>query len=461
VDEIELAEKNGGARTIFCLPPGSAKSTYLSKLFPPYFLRKPNRVILGASYKKELIEGFGNDSRNLVDLHSKVLGYTLDPKRRASGDWYTSNGGHYFCAGTDGGVAGYRADLAFIDDPIGKDQDAKSESFREKLWLWFWNDFIPRLKPNGSVFILANRRHEDDLVGRLISRYPADWKLIKVPLIVETPEQAASDPLGRKIGDYLWPEYFDAKKLEDARRSPDFSGLHQQDPTPASGGHIKEEWLVPYHSVDDLPTNLKNYVGSDHALTTREENDRNCLIPAGVDERGDIWVYPDVYWEQCLTNKLVDEILNMAKRRQPINWWAESEHIEKAIRPFLHQRMMDEKVFFVMTPLNSSKDLAARSVSICGMMQMHKVHFPVFAHWWPQAKDEMLRFPLGKHDDFLAALSELGRGLTDMARPTPPRAEVDAIAQLNANKFRPTFGWLKEMAKRQESAATRPKYGDR
>jgi predicted phage terminase large subunit-like protein len=432
------------------MPPGSAKSFYISVSFPPWFLaQQPNQCILACSYAKDLIQGFGRDARNLILSHGEILGYSIAPWSKAADDWQTTNGGRYFCAGLTAGIAGHRADVGFIDDPIGKEEDAGSLDFRDKLWSSFWNDFMPRLKPGGSVIIVANRRHEDDLVGRLISRYPNDWELIKMPLVIETPEQEASDRLGRKIGDRLWPEWFDEQFVADARKSPMFSGLHQQDPSPPGGELIKSEWITPYHQPDQVPKNLRIYVGSDHALTEKASNDMNCLIPVGVDSSDNIWILPDVWWKRSDTGDLVEAMLDMGQRRQPVNWFAENEHINKAIGPFLRKRMTERNVFFPITGLTSSRDLVARSTSIRGRMQNGKVFFPSFTTWFNSAKHEMLSFPKGIHDDFVAALAEIGRGLDSMTKGSPEHIGPTVPRRVAPTVF--SLEWLKASDARNRS----------
>lgn len=459
LNELEKVERGETNRLIVCMPPGSAKSTYISKQFPPWFLaRRANRSILACSYAYELIEGFGRNARNLIELHGTELGIALRKDSKAAGEWETTNGGRYFCAGVNAGIAGHRADCAFIDDPIGSDQDARSQTYRDHLWKWFWDDFIPRLKPGGAVVIIANRRHEDDLVGRLISAYPADWKVIKLPLVIDTEEQAKNDAMGRSIGQHLWPEWFKEQTITDARKSENFSGLYQQDPTPEDGDYFHKDWFEPaaYDSIDKLPKDLRHYVASDHALTSKEENDRNCLIPFGVDEHDDIWILPDLWWKRGDTLELSDAMFDIVARRRPIEWFAESEHIHKSIEPFINKRMQETGIYFTLTGLTSSKDLQTRAQSIRGRAKMLKVHLPRFAHWYQQALHELMTFPLGKHDDFIAALAKIGQGLERLARASVPKAVVPFDPD---KQWVPTFGWLKESDKRMRK--TLGSYGGR
>src|SRR6185312_7122864 len=53
------------------------------------------------------------------------------------------------------------------------------------------------------------RWHEDDLAGRLLAQQGAggeQWKVLSLPAVAKE-----DDALGRKPGDPLWPEYFQAE----------------------------------------------------------------------------------------------------------------------------------------------------------------------------------------------------------------------------------------------------------
>ena len=73
-------------RLMVLMPPGSAKSTYASLLFPPWFLqRHPRAQVIAASHTASLAESFGRGVRGLVQEHGGRLGYRLDPDSRAAG----------------------------------------------------------------------------------------------------------------------------------------------------------------------------------------------------------------------------------------------------------------------------------------------------------------------------------------------------------------------------------------
>src|SRR5678810_235308 len=60
LDKLEAAERGDITRLMIFMPPGSAKSTYASILFPPWYLgRNPQKSVIGASHAGELAERFG------------------------------------------------------------------------------------------------------------------------------------------------------------------------------------------------------------------------------------------------------------------------------------------------------------------------------------------------------------------------------------------------------------------
>jgi phage terminase large subunit-like protein len=73
---------------------------------------------------------------------------------------------------------------------------------------------------------------------------------------------------------------------------------------------------------------------------------------------------------------------------------------------------------------------------------MRKVFFPTFASWWPKAENELLTFPVGKHDEFPDVLGVIGRYLDGLGKP------VKKTEKKVENAF--TMAWLKKAQARRE-----------
>jgi hypothetical protein len=112
IARLEAVARGEVRRLAVFMPPGSAKSTYASILFPPWFLaRTPRASIIAASHTTELAEKWGRRVRNLVVEHSTTLGIALAADSQAAGRWALASGGEYYAAGVGVGIAGFRADL--------------------------------------------------------------------------------------------------------------------------------------------------------------------------------------------------------------------------------------------------------------------------------------------------------------------------------------------------------------
>src|SRR5215831_6560614 len=181
-------------RLAIFMPPGSAKSTYTSHLFPPWLLAQyPKTLVLGCSHTTELARRWGRRVRNLIAEHSAVLGIDLADETAAD-RWAIEAGGEYKAAGCNTAIAGFRADVVVIDDPIRSREDADSQAVRDSLWEWYKGDVAPRVKPDARWILIQTRWHEDDLAGRLLDEMKSGagdhWEVVSLPAIA-----GANDPL--------------------------------------------------------------------------------------------------------------------------------------------------------------------------------------------------------------------------------------------------------------------------
>jgi predicted phage terminase large subunit-like protein len=236
----ELKRLSGGEidRLMVLMPPGSAKSTYASVLFPAWwFTQHPKTSVIAASHTRGFAEDLGRQVRNLVAENGSSLGYGLLADSRSAARWETSTLGRYFATGVRGALVGRRADLAIIDDPIRSLDEAESAAARDRLWEWYRNTLLTRLKPKAAVLLVMTRWHEDDLAGRLLEAQPAEWTCLRLPALAE-----ADDPLDRPVGAVLWPEWEDAAALARKRAGVGertWAAQFQQSPRTVQGSVFK------------------------------------------------------------------------------------------------------------------------------------------------------------------------------------------------------------------------------
>ena len=136
----------------------------------------------------------------------------------------------------------------------------------------------------------------------------------------------------------------------------------------------------------------------------------------------------------------IDRMIDLMLQWQPLCWAQEKGVLDRALGPFLVKRLNERKAYFHTAKFPCTADKMTRAQSILGRISMSKVHFPGHADWWPALQSEMVKFPLGLHDDQVDALSLIGRMLAGMIRGTLPPAPPEPGRMLTVGG-KPTAGY--------------------
>ncbi len=435
IRELERVESGETMRLMVCMPPGSAKSTYTSATFPAWYLgRNPESFVIATSHTQELAETFGRRVRNLFasQAHRNVFGVGVSADSQAAGRWETERGGEYYAAGVGGSITGRRADLGIIDDPVKSREDADSELSRNRKWEWYVNDFLPRLKPGAPQILVMTRWHEDDLGGRLLERERDKWRVVELAM-----EALPGDPLGRSVGDRLWPEWFAEDQVETAKRDVRaWNALYQQRPATEEGDYFKAAWFPTYNKI---PSVTAKYGASDYAVTSKGGDYTEHGIFA-VDAWSNIYIL-DWWRDQATTDVWIDRQCDLIRQYSPDCWFGESGVIRRAVEPYLLERMTERRAFCRIEWLASVADKAARARPFQALASMGKVFVPSQASWKSELLGQLFRFPAGKYDDGVDVCSLLGRGL-ELIRPPRLSRQDERPAPRLEEPSEPSRAWM-------------------
>jgi predicted phage terminase large subunit-like protein len=424
IEKLELIVSGELKRLMVWMPPGSAKSTYASILFPPYYMgRNPTASILGVSNTTELAERFSRRARNIVSSprYSNIFGFGCNEDNKAAGSWENQKGGEFFAAGIGSAIAGRRAGLGLIDDPVKSREEADSERVREKHWDWYLNDFLTRLLPNAPQIIIQTRWHEDDLSGRILEREANRWAVLKLPM-----ESVGVDPLGRKPGERLWPEWFTDDQVQTAKLDTRaWNALYQQDPAPEDGEYFKRDWFNTY---DRPPAGMHLYGASDYAVTEGMGDYSEHGI-FGLDWNGDLYLI-DWWRGQTTADVWIERQCDLIATYSPLIWFGEKGVIRNSIEPSLKRRMIERSTRCRLEWLPSVTDKSVRARPFQSRAAMGNVFIPKSASWVSELMGQLMKFPAGKYDDGVDVCSLIGRGLEHAKPPAvdqQPKHEIEYL----------------------------------
>jgi len=450
LEEVERKISSGeGARQMIFMPPRHTKSELGSRRFPAWCLgRNPTWQIITATYSGDFAADFGRDVRGIVNSeeYKKLFpDVSLNPDVRAAARWNTNKGGIYVAAGVGGALTGRGAHLSIIDDPIKDAQAASSEALRAHAWKWYLSVLRTRLMPGGAIVLIMTRWHDDDLAGRLIAQQEAgngeEWDIVSLPALIETEKEKQADPLGREIGESIWPAWFPPKDLLVTKAIMpvyEWSALYQQKPVPDEGDFFKKEYFKWYET---RPQYLNIYITHDDAVS-ENTGDFTEIAVWGVDQNENIFAI-DWFSGQVASDIWIEQLIDFILKYNPIAVIGETGPIRKAIEPFLLKRMEQRKAYTLLKWLPTIGDKESRCAGFRGLASMGKIYLPKSKAWSLDVISQLIRFPNGVFDDKADTCGLMGRTINETWATTPPKR----VKKVEMHK-QPTLNELIEMNKK-------------
>jgi len=385
-----------------CLPFRHGKSDIVSRRYPVWdLIGTPDDEIILASYNFELASTMSYDARACFMEAGNMYDLWVQRDRSSIGSWRIQR--HYgavHAAGLAGTITGRGANKLIIDDYCKNREDAESQTMRDKTWDSFESDLITRLAPIHGVCIVANRWHEDDLVGRIARKndpyapeYDSEFPKFEM---VTFPAQNAQ-------GRWLFPERFPEswyKTMRALMGAYAWGAQGQQDPAPRRGNMLRAD-LVQY--VDEMPEGLKWRRGWDQASTEKQrmKSDPDFTVGTKAAYRDGCIYIEDVVRGQWSALKKQQRMVATAEKDGPavqvrIETVAGYKDMYELVRA-----MMSGKA--VVRPVTPTKDKVTNALCMEPIFEAGNVYIKK-APWNHPWLKVISAFPGGAHDDDVDSL---------------------------------------------------------
>lgn len=453
LDVLQRTVSRPMGRAMIMMPPGSAKSSYTSVLLPTWVMGKiPKSRLITASYATPLAERQSRRAQQICKSpeYSLLWDDPITVTRDAAGDWALSNESEMIAAGLLAGITGNRATGWIIDDPVKGREDADSDLFQAKTLEEYQDSLLTRCLPGAWGVLIMTRWNENDLAGNIL---PPDyagesgmvlcrdnlyWEIMNVPAKAEH----ADDPLGRKIGEYLWPDYFPPEhwqmfeKGETRTAQRTWSSLYQQRPTPVGNTSLDRTKIVWQDPKTFPPMALLRVAGySDFAVTEKASADWTEHAVFGIDSQGEIYLL-DAWSGQVTTDKGIDSLLAMAQRKNVRTWFDEKGVIHNSVGPALNKAMREKRIYLDVRPQSSNADKVSKVQGFIALANTGIVHMPnsgPLRRWAEMALAQVEAMPAGRNDDKADVLGLLGRTIDRILNaPQGPQPRKEGIKPYTA-----------------------------
>jgi predicted phage terminase large subunit-like protein len=424
-------------KMIIEMPPRSGKTTLATIFTPLWTLRHhPDWPIALTSHDGNLATSWGRQVRRHVEQND--LGLAIARDAGAAREWETSQGGKVFSASVRESFTGRGAKLLVVDDPHKDYADAHSAASRNAIWDWWLSVALLRQNPPALVVVIMTRWHEDDLVGRVLSREyegdPSDWERIQLPAIAEE-----HDILGRTPGDPLYsPLIVETREqaLERWQRtkinvgSYVWSALMQQSPSPARGSIFDADWWRfwssdPNRATDDGkiiyldPGNLSHARWLDSwDMAFKATQDSDYVV-------GQRWARDGTHRYLIAQQRAR---MTFTRTLAAMEDWGDGNGPHGR---FVHERLVEDKANgtavldtlkekisgLIPVQVKAGDPKEARARSVTPEVEAGNVYLPHPGdpgnEWVTDLLSELREFPSGAHDDQVDALTQALRRMRD------------------------------------------------
>ncbi len=401
----ELLIEGNKRYMIFCPPRIGKSHTVTKSLGAKFLMHYPDKEVMIVSYGANLSTEFGKANRDIFRLHApELFGLHINERKKGVGTWEV-DGHSGVCRATSimGAVPGKGADLLIIDDPIKNMSEVAKAEERDKLYEHYLSNFNARLHDDASVVIILTRWHDDDLAGRILSETQKlkemgepyrEWEVFSFPAIAEE-----DDILGRKPGDVLWPERYPVEYMLEIKAMVGrkiWSSLYQQNPIIESGDIFTAADFQRYHTppedfdivIQSWDTSFKDTLGADFVVgQVWGKKDNKFYLLYQVRGR----------FSFNETKRLISDV----KRKFPK---ITATLIEESANGYAIINALSETITGIV-PIKAISSKESRASAITPYVEAHNVFLPDDSTG-DMVIDECTRFPYGKNDDQVDALTQ-------------------------------------------------------
>lgn len=425
----ESTARGESVNVLFQVHPRIGKTRLLGERWVPWHISAhPGHRAIIASATHTLARRTSLRARHFAEDLRPVFPEVEQGQPWADAEWHLSapgsGDGYCIAAGVGGNIMGSGFHIGLVDDPIKSIAQAESPTQRNHAWEWFNGTFGSRKQRGGSIVLMHQRWHEDDVAGRWI-RWCEDRG---IPLRIVKFDPVATrdeiDPLGdvwRRAGEVVCPEEMPMRDLMERKAGMSarmWAAMFEQSPQPAEGGMFKAAW---WFTPDGAEAN--RYQG-DPFLWAREADEVMVTVDSSAKGNDD----SDFNALQCLGRKgVMVALLDRVKRRMEYpefertldamhDRWAAHRtvtRIEEAGHGNVYLQRRRGKIPGLVgfqpnrdTPgKGKSKEDRARYVT--GPAEAGQFLLPHARHapWVDDYLDTLCAFPYGKNDDEVDATS--------------------------------------------------------
>lgn len=454
-DYMQAIEDDEIDRLIINMPPRSMKSIAVSIAWPAWLLgHNPRRQIIVASHSARIGKELSTKTASVMQSEFYKLAFPHTRLTKETEEWFkTSKQGHRLVATVGNKVTGFGADYLIIDDPIDP-ESAMSEADRLRANRWLPSTLFSRANnpDNRKIVLVMQRLHEDDPSGMFLKA--GGWEHLNLPVEAKRTHHIVTPyrKFEMRKGETLHPERFTRSAVEELKKdlgAYTFSGQYMQHPAPVGGGEFKVKWIQYYNNLSKEFTakGMNVYILVDpasgkkrQAQKGRKETDQDytAMMVVGLHADNNYYLL-DIIRDRLNPTERINALIKLHKKWAALSGGSPKVGYEdygmQSDLHYLQKAQSQLNYRFSITPIKGRLKKEDRIRKLIPMFEEHRVYLPRKIMYdsingesvelvKKLVDDEMMTFPVGKHDDMLDAFA---RVLDDDIYASFPQTDVQYI----------------------------------
>ena len=383
------------------------------------------------------------------EINSKCLEVMRSPVYRAAfphlqlakqtEEWFkTTAHGHRLVATVGNKVTGFGADRIYIDDPIDPEA-SMSEAERERANRWIPSTLFSRANDQNTVkkILVMQRLHEDDPTGMFLEK--GGWATLILP--AEFKKKTMIEVRDRKWemdeNQYLFPQRLGKDVLEGLQRDMgpySYSGQYMQHPAPVGGGEFKQHWIMHYNNLSPnfSAKGMNVFIMVDPASGKKQKLDKakgykeidqdyTAMMVVGLHTDKNYYLL-DMVRDRLNPTQRIDTLIKMHMKWLKLSGKSPRVVYEdygmQSDTYYINKAMNDINYRFSFTPVGGRMLKEDRIRRLIPLFENRRIFLPRRCFYTTVEgerielikeliENEMLTFPVAKHDDMLDAFARL------------------------------------------------------
>jgi predicted phage terminase large subunit-like protein len=321
------------------------------------------------------------------------------------------------CAGVEKTVTGYHYDLICGDDLVSKNNVTTADQIKKVIDFYKdFNNLLDRTKEKPEILICGTRWHFSDLYQHIQDNEKEDFSILNVGAYKED-------------GSLRFPSILTKEELERLRRSQGsylFSCNYLNSPVDEENAKFRKDWiryysfslggkLVPkltekeershkeehrdyYHLKD-----CRIYIHLDPATSDRKTGDYTGIIVSAISPEDFIYVI-EAKREKINLTQIIKKLFDLYKKYNPKKILLETQATQAMIKFPLFEEQKIRRVYLPIEWISHSWKIRKED-RIAELVPRFEFGTIFIKPDMGDLEDELIRFPVGQHDDLIDSLS--------------------------------------------------------